>query len=32
MQNSKVIYSLRVYLELTYRGFVPIATYPNPNN
>lgn len=28
---KKVIYSLRVYLELERQGYKPIATMPNPN-
>lgn len=32
MQSAKkVIYSLRVYLQLEQRGFQPISTMPNPN-
>lgn len=32
MQNAKVIYSLRIFLELQKQGFMPIATMPNPND
>lgn len=33
MQNSKkIIYSLRVFLELKKKGFEAIATTNNPNN
>lgn len=32
MQSAKkVIYSLRVYLQLEQKGFYPISTMPNPN-
>ena len=30
MPKNKVVYSLRIYLELNKRGFAPIATTPNP--
>ena len=37
MQNqtqlkNKIIYSLRVNMELQKRGFVPLTAMPNPNN
>jgi hypothetical protein len=32
-QNAyKIIYSLRIYLQLINKGFYPISTSPNPNN
>lgn len=30
MLKKKIIYSLRIYLELTERGFQPITTTQNP--
>jgi hypothetical protein len=30
MLKNKIIYSLRVYLQLKDRGFEPIGTTPNP--
>lgn len=33
MQNAnKIIYSLKINIELQKRGFVPIISMPNPNN
>lgn len=37
MQNqtqikNKIIYSLRVNMELQKRGFIPLTAMPNPNN
>lgn len=33
MQNAnKIIYSLRINIELLKRGFVPVISMPNPNN
>lgn len=37
MQNqtqteNKIIYSLRVNMELQRRGFIPLTAMPNPNN
>lgn len=32
MQNSKVIYSLRIFLKLKELGYNPIATFENPNH
>lgn len=31
MQNSKIIYSLRIFLKLKELGYYPIATSENPN-
>lgn len=31
MQNSKIIYSLRIFLKLKELGYNPIATFENPN-
>jgi hypothetical protein len=31
-KKCKIVYSLRIYLELTKRGFYPIATTLNPKN
>lgn len=31
MPITKVIYSMRVMLQLKERGFEPLATMPNPN-
>lgn len=30
--KKKIIYSLRVYIELRIRGFNPIIVIPNPNH
>jgi hypothetical protein len=30
--SNKIIYSLRIHIELQKRGFVPILAMPNPNN
>lgn len=30
--ENKIIYSLRVNMELQKRGFIPLTAMPNPNN